>query len=179
MGKIVVALICLFLHTCTNLSLLSTNFWDSPRLYNDLIFTTDWYQLKLIMRSILWTYVWYFSQYALKGLGSQTGFSALYFSKKVKNQLQSLPVIFSFIRTSIFFRFAKIFSPKVIKGSILASDVWMSNPNLMFFADFWIFKLMEKYKDTPATERYFAKLLLVVRYTIGKRMVVWKECIQC
>ena len=101
------------------------------------------------------------------------------FSQKSKKPIEVLQVIFSFIRTPIFFRYAKLSCPKVIKGSILASDVWMSDPNLMFFADFRIFKLMVKYEDTSATERYFVKLLSVVRYTICKRMVVWQECIRC
>ena len=42
----------------------------------------------------------------------------------------------------------------------------------MFFANFWIFKLLVEYEDTPATERYFVKLMQVVRYTFCKRMVV-------
>ena len=79
----------------------------------------------------------------------------------------------------MFSRYAKISGPKIIKGSILASDVWLSDPNLMVFADFGIFKLTVKYEDMPATERYFVKLLFVVRYTICKRMVVWQECIRC
>ena len=99
--------------------------------------------------------------------------------QKSKKQIAVLPVILSFIRTPIFFGNAKISGTKVIKGSILASDVWLSDQNLMFFADFWIFKLMVKYNDTPATERYFVKLFLVVRYTICKRMVVRQECIRC
>ena len=56
-----------------------------------------------------------------------------------------------------------------MKGSILVSDIWVSDPKLMFFADIRIFKVMVKYEDTPATERYFDKLLLVVRHTICKK----------
>ena len=36
MGKTVVLLICLFLHVCTELSMLSTNFLDSTRIYSML-----------------------------------------------------------------------------------------------------------------------------------------------
>ena len=80
------------------------------------------------------------------------------------------------------FRYAKISGPKVMNGFVLMFYIWVSDPKLTFsanFAGFFIFKLLVEYEDTSATERYFVKLLLVVKYTSCKRMVMWKECIQC
>ena len=61
--------------------------------------------------------------------------------------------------------------PKVTKGFVLASDIWLSDPKLMFFAifaNFQIFKLLVEYEDTCATERYFVKFLLMVKYIFCK-----------
>ena len=80
------------------------------------------------------------------------------------------------------FRYAKISGLKVMNGFVLTFYIWVSDPKLTFFANFarfWIFKLLVAYEDTSATERYFVKLLLVVKYTFCKRMVLWQECIQC
>ena len=68
------------------------------------------------------------------------------------------------------FRYAKISGPKVMKVFVLASEIWVSDPKMtkidgFFFAYFRIIKLLVEYEDTPATERYFLKLLLVVKYT--------------
>ena len=81
------------------------------------------------------------------------------------------------------FRYAKISGPKVINGFVMTFYIWVSDPKLTFLLpilpDFWIFKLLVEYEDTSATERYFVKVLLVVKYTFCKRMVMWQECIQC
>ena len=71
------------------------------------------------------------------------------------------------------FRYTKISGQKVIKGFVLVSDIWVSDPKLMFFAFFRIIKLLVEYEDMHATERYFLKLLLVVKYTFCERMVLW------
>ena len=79
-------------------------------------------------------------------------------------------------------RYAKISGPKVMKGFVMASDIWVSDPKIIkidVFAYFWIIKLLVKYEDTTATERYFLKLLLVAKYTFCERMVMWHECIPC
>ena len=78
------------------------------------------------------------------------------------------------------FRYAKTSGPKVMKGLVLAFDVWVSDPKSKFlanFAKFQIFILLVEYENTSATKRYFILLLLVIKYTFCKRMVMWKECI--
>ena len=80
------------------------------------------------------------------------------------------------------FRYAKLSGPKVMNGFVLTFYIWLSDPTLTFLPilpDFWIFTLLVEYEDTSATERYFVKLLLVVKYTFCKRLVMWQECIQC
>ena len=47
-----------------------------------------------------------------------------------------------------------IWTKTVMKGFILASDIWVSDPKLTFFAYFRIFKLLVEYEETHATERY-------------------------
>ena len=79
-------------------------------------------------------------------------------------------------------RYAKISGPKVMKGFVLTSDIWVSGPKINkndVFAYFRIIKLLVDYEDTPATDRYFLKLLLVVKYTFCKRVVMWHDCIRC
>ena len=80
------------------------------------------------------------------------------------------------------FRYAKISHPNVMKGFVLASDIWVSDPKMtkidIFFAYFRIIKLLVEYEDTSATERYLLKLLLVVKYTFCERMVLWQEWIR-
>ena len=74
------------------------------------------------------------------------------------------------------FRYAKISGPKVMNGFILTFYILVSDPKLTFFANFarfLKFKLLVEYEDTSVTERYFIKLLLVVKYTFCKRMVMW------
>ena len=77
------------------------------------------------------------------------------------------------------FRNAKISGPKVMKGFILASDIWVSDPKMakidVFYAYFRIIQFLVEYEDTSATERYFLKLLLVVKYTFCERMVLWHQ----
>ena len=71
--------------------------------------------------------------------------------------------------------------PKVKKDFVLAFDVWVSDLKLKFlanFANFQIFKLLVEYEDTSVTQKYFVILLLVVKYTFCKRIVMWKECIR-
>ena len=69
--------------------------------------------------------------------------------------------------------------PKGMKGFVLASGLWVSDPKMtkndVFFAYFRIIKLLLEYEDTHATERYFLKLLLVVKFTFYERMVLWHE----
>ena len=80
------------------------------------------------------------------------------------------------------FRYAKISGPKVMKGLVLAPDIWVSDQKITkidVFAYFRIIKPLVEYEDTPATERYFLKLLLVVKKTFCERMVLWHECIRC
>ena len=70
--------------------------------------------------------------------------------------------------------------PKVMKGFVLASDIWVSDPKMTkidVFGLFWIIKLLVEYEDTPATERYFLKLLLMVKYKFCERIVLLHECI--
>ena len=62
----------------------------------------------------------------LKGLGSQTGFYGPVFFPKSQKPLAVLQVIFSFISTFMCLRYAKISSPKVMKGFVLASDPKMT-----------------------------------------------------
>ena len=80
------------------------------------------------------------------------------------------------------FRFAKISGTKVMNACVLTFYIRVSDPKLTFLpilSYFWIFKVLGEYEDTSATERYFVKLLLVVKYTFCKGMVMWQECIQC
>ena len=58
-------------------------------------------------------------------------------------------------------------------GCLTQNESFLAN-----FANFQIFKLLVEYEDTSATQRYFVILLLVVKYTFCKRMVMWKECIR-
>ena len=54
-----------------------------------------------------------------------------------------------------------------MKGLVLASDIWMSDPFLLPFLPIFRFKLLVEYEDcTCATESYLIKLLLMVKYTI-------------
>ena len=59
------------------------------------------------------------------------------------------------------FRYAKISGPKVMKGFVFVSDIWVSDPKMTeieFFLHFFrIIKLLVAYEDTPVTERYFLK----------------------
>ena len=82
------------------------------------------------------------------------------------------------------FRYAKNSGQKVIKGFILASDIWVSDPKMakidgVFFVCFRMIKLLVENEDTSATERYFHKLLAVLKYTFCERIVLWQECIPC
>ena len=77
-------------------------------------------------------------------------------------------------------RYTKISGSKVMKGFVLAIDIWVSDPKITkidFFAYFRIIKLLVEYEDMPATERYFLKLFLVVKYTVCERTVMRHECI--
>ena len=101
---------------------------------------------------------------------------------KRQKPLAVLPVIFSFISTHICFRYVKTSGPKVLKGFILTSEIWVSDAKLTLlpiFANFRTFKLLVENEDTLATQRYFVKLLLMVKYTFSKRMVVSHVCIRC
>ena len=78
--------------------------------------------------------------------------------------------------------YAKISALKLMKGFVLASDILVSDPKIAkidVFAYFQIIKLLVEYEDTPATERFFLQLLLVVKYTFCERMVMRHECIRC
>ena len=81
------------------------------------------------------------------------------------------------------FRYAKITGPKVMKGFVLASDIWISDPKMakidVLFAYFRMIKRLVEYEETSATEGYFLKLLLMVKYSVCERMVLWQECIRC
>ena len=101
---------------------------------------------------------------------------------KSQKPLVVSPVIFSFICTHICFRYVKTSGPKVLKGFILTSETWVSDQKLTFlpiFANFRTFKLLVETEDTLATQRYFVKVLLMVKYPFSKRMVVSHECIRC
>ena len=101
---------------------------------------------------------------------------------KSQKPLVVLPVIFSSICTHICFRYVKTSGPKVLNGFILTSETWVSDPKLTFlpiFANFRTFKLLVETEDRLATQRYFVKVLLMVKYTFSKRMVVSHECIRC
>ena len=80
------------------------------------------------------------------------------------------------------FRYAKISGSRVMKGFGVASDLWVyvrKMAKIDVFAYFRIIKLLAEYEDTSATQRYFLKKLLVVKYTLCKKMVLWQKCIQC
>ena len=48
---------------------------------------------------------------------------------------------------------------------MFASNTWASDLKVTSLANFRIFKLLVKYEDNRATERYFVKLILVVKHT--------------
>ena len=79
-------------------------------------------------------------------------------------------------------RYAKHSGPKVKKGFVLESDIWISDPKITKIGVFVYFrkmKLLVENEDRPATERYLLKLLLGVKYTFCERIVMWHECIRC
>ena len=77
------------------------------------------------------------------------------------------------------FRYARISGQNVITAFILASDIWVSDPKMakidVFLVYFRMIKPLVEYEDTSATERYFLKLLVVVKNTFCERMILWQE----
>ena len=98
-------------------------------------------------------------------------FSDLYFAKSLKTTCSLTSYFFLFLEhLYISGTMRNLSSLKVMKGFILASDIWVSIPKLMCFANFLIFKLLVD-EDMHAIERYFFKLLLVVKlvpYSVKK-----------
>ena len=72
--------------------------------------------------------------------------------------MQSYQLYFFYLNTYVY-RYAKISSPKVMKGLFLASDIGMSDPFICHFLPIFRFKLLVEYEDTCVTERYFVNCL--------------------
>ena len=68
-----------------------------------------------------------------KGLCSRTGVFGHVFAKKSNTTNYLTSYILSYLNTYMIQIYKKI-GPKGMKGSVLASDIWGSNPKLTFFA---------------------------------------------
>ena len=74
-----------------------------------------------------------------------------------------------FLNTYVF-QICKNIWRKSNEGLVLATDIWVSDQKLTFFAEFRIFKLLVEYKDMHATEKYFVNFLLVVKYAFSGKV---------